>query len=116
MTAFLGAFLCGNGCEKTGKANTNKEETAKKDTLLCLECGQIKGGDLCCKPDQTLCPKCGLAKDSPGCCRIPEDARVVWICGNCDRLVTDEACCKCKQGTCPVDEFIHEHQYPVLPR
>ena len=116
MTAFLGAFLCGNGCEKSGAENVNGQGDGKKDRLLCLECGQVKGEELCCKQDQIKCPKCGLAKDSPGCCRIPEGTKAAWICGNCDRVVTDKACCKCKQGRCPIDEFIHDHQVPVLPR
>ena len=116
ITAFVGAFLCSDGCEKSGKAKSNKEKSAKTDSLLCLECGQISGGDLCCKQDQLKCPKCGLAKDSPGCCKIPEDAQTAWICGKCNGIVVDKACCKCKQGRCPIDEWIHEHQVPVLPR
>ncbi len=116
ITAFIGAFLCGNGCEKSGKADSNKEESAKTAGLLCLKCGQIKGGELCCKQDQLKCTKCGLDKDSPGCCKIPEDAEVAWICANCGRIETDKACCKCNQGRCPVDEFIHNHQYPALPK
>ncbi len=116
MTAFLGAFLYGNGCEKSGKANSNKEESAKTASLLCLKCGQIKGGDLCCKQDQLKCPKCGLDKDSPGCCKIPEDAEVAWICPKCGKIVTDKACCKCSnEGKCPVEEFIHNHKYPAPP-
>jgi hypothetical protein len=34
-------------------------------------CGQIKGGDLCCKPNQLKCAKCGLVQGSPGCCKLP---------------------------------------------
>jgi len=36
---------------------------------LCVGCGQVKGGDLCCKEGAEKCATCDLAKGSPGCCK-----------------------------------------------
>ncbi len=72
VNAFLGVFLCSNGCKKSGKESSNDEEAGRTTVLLCVKCGQIKGSELCCKPDQVKCPKCGLVKGSPGCCKIPK--------------------------------------------
>ncbi len=110
--AFLGVFLCGNGCEKSGAESSNDEGADETATLLCIKCGQIMGGELCCKLDQAKCPKCGLAKGSPGCCKIPEGAHMAALCIKCDKVVVDKACCGCGDAMCPVDEFIRMHQYP----
>jgi len=63
------AFMIINGCKKSD----NEVKKATSDSIqLCLGCGQIKGGALCCQPNQAKCAGCGLAKDSPGCCKIPK--------------------------------------------
>lgn len=110
--AFLGVFLCGNGCEKSGEASNNDEGAGEAAMLLCLKCGQIKGGELCCKPDQAKCPKCGLAKGSPGCCNIPEGTHMAAFCVKCNKVIVGKACCECRNAACPVEEFVRTHRYP----
>ncbi len=112
VVAFLGIFLCGNGCEKSDKESSNDEEAGKMAMLLCIKCGQIKGGELCCKPDQVKCPKCGLAKGSPGCCKIPEGAQMAAICAKCNKVIVDKACCGCYDAKCPIEDFAQTHKYP----
>lgn len=93
--ALVGAFLCANGCKKSGQA------AASETVDLCVSCGQIKGSDLCCKPDQPKCSECGLAKGSPGCCNIPEGAKTAALCAKCGQIKDSELCCKPDQPTCP---------------
>ncbi len=112
IIAFLGVFVCSNGCKKSGEENSNDEGAGIKAVLLCIKCGQIKAGELCCKPDQSKCSKCGLAKGSPGCCKIPEGAHMAALCTKCDKVIVDKACCGCYDGKCPVEEFALKHQYP----
>ena len=63
VVVLVGALLFVNGCKKT---------EAKGSVELCTKCGQVKGGELCCKPDQARCIICGLVEGSPGCCKIPK--------------------------------------------
>ncbi len=112
VAVFLGLFLSGNGCKKSGEESSNGEEAGRIAMLLCLECGQIKGGELCCKPDQVKCPKCGLAKGSPGCCKIPKGAQMAAICTKCNKVIVDKACGGCYDAKCPVEDFAHTHKYP----
>src|SRR3990167_6626548 len=53
---------------KTDKADA-KKKTAET-IVLCGKCGQVKGGDQCCKADSKKCDKCGWTKGSPACCKI----------------------------------------------
>ncbi len=112
VIAFLGVFLCSNGCKKSGKESSNDEGSGRTAMLLCIKCGQIKGGELCCKTDRVKCPKCGLAKDSPGCCKIPEGAQMAAFCTECNKVIVDKACCGCYDAKCPVEEFAQAHKYP----
>lgn len=90
----VGVLLYVNGCKESGKAKAATVE-------LCTECGQIKGGDVCCKPDQAKCAGCGLAKGSPGCCNIPKGATSASLCAKCGQLTGSDECCKPDQPTCP---------------
>lgn len=92
MTVVLvGVLLCGNGCKKT---------EAKGTVELCTKCGQIKGGELCCKPGQDKCIICGLDEGSPGCCNIPEGAETAALCTACGHIAGSELCCKPNQPRC----------------
>ncbi len=93
----VGAFLCINGC---GKSDSEAEKAASDSIQLCLQCGQIKGSALCCKPNQTKCSGCGFVKGSPGCCKIPKDATSAAICTKCGQLKGSELCCKPDQVKC----------------
>ncbi len=96
----VGALLCFGGCKKSGTDSTaGKVMAAGVD--LCTACGQIKGGDLCCKPNQTKCSGCGLTKGSPGCCNIPKDAKTAAICTQCGQIKGNALCCKPDQLKCP---------------
>ncbi|MHC4424299.1 MAG: hypothetical protein ACYSWR_06490 [Planctomycetota bacterium] len=89
-----GVALCVNGCKKSGP-------TAQAAGVeLCTGCGQIKGGDLCCKPNQPKCRGCGLVKGSPGCCKIPKGAQAAAICTKCGQIKGSDLCCKPNQVTC----------------
>ena len=112
VVAFLGLLLWSNGCKKSGKESGNDEKAGRTAMLLCIKCGQVKSGELCCKPDKVKCPKCGLAKGSPGCCKIPEDAQMAAICVECNKVIVDKACCGCYDAKCPVEEFAQTHKYP----
>ena len=95
--ALVGAFMCGNGCKKSGEGRA----AASDSVDLCVSCGQIKGSDLCCQPDQPKCSECGLVKGSPGCCNIPKDAKTAALCAMCGQIKGSELCCKPNQATCP---------------
>ncbi len=89
-----GLALVSNGCKESDTA------AAAETVELCLKCGQIKGGDLCCLPDQTTCPDCGLVKGSPGCCSIPEGATSAAICTKCGQIAGTDLCCAPDQPIC----------------
>ena len=91
-----GIVLLGYGCKKSGEGTAMAAETVE----LCTACGQIKGGDLCCKPGQDKCADCGLVKGSPGCCAIPEGAEKAAICTKCGQIAGTELCCKPGQTKC----------------
>jgi hypothetical protein len=93
-TALAAVLLCVDGCKKSGRAE------AAKTVELCTHCGQIKGGDLCCKPGQATCASCGLVKGSPGCCNIPKGAKTAAICAKCGQIKGAELCCKPNQPKC----------------
>lgn len=95
--ALAGVLLCGYGCKKS---STTAEKKASDSVQLCLDCGQIKGGPLCCQPNQTTCPSCGLVKGSPGCCKIPKGATTAAICTKCGQIKGTDLCCKPDQITC----------------
>lgn len=88
------------GCE--AKSKTATESTVSPGAVaLCINCGQIKGSDLCCKPGQTPCPKCGLVKGSPGCCQIAKGSdEPVAICAKCGQIKGSDTCCKPGQTLC----------------
>ncbi len=101
VVALVSAFLCGS-CRKRSDEKISKDEKFVSDSIqLCTDCGQIKGGVLCCKPDQARCPKCSLVKGSPGCCKIPKDAKTAAICTKCGQIKGSVLCCKPDQVKCP---------------
>jgi len=67
---------------------------------LCVDCGQVKGAELCCQPDQPKCEDCGLVKDSPGCCKIPKGAESASLCTECGHIKGSELCCMPYQTIC----------------
>jgi hypothetical protein len=93
--ASVGTLLSLNGCKKSTPS------AQAKSIELCTHCGQIKDGDLCCKPGQTKCSGCGLVKGSPGCCNIPEGAKTAAICTECGQIKGTSLCCKPDQSKCP---------------
>ena len=97
----VAAVLCTNGCKKRKSASSKDGQAIAASIELCTHCGQIKGGDLCCKPGQTKCSGCGLVKGSPGCCKIPEGAKTAAICTTCGQIKGTALCCKPDQPKCP---------------
>ena len=87
-----------NGCKKSGG---EAKKTVSDSIQLCLHCGQIKDGALCCQPNQPKCTSCGLVKGSPGCCKISKDATSAAICTKCGQIKGSELCCKPNQPKCP---------------
>ena len=65
-------FLGVNGCKKSDNAGAKSDAAYAASVELCTGCGQIKGGEMCCKLDQVKCESCGLVKGSPGCCKLPK--------------------------------------------
>ena len=102
LTSMIGLALAGvvifvHGCKKSNDGASNN----KSDSIaLCVNCGQIKGSELCCKPNQTKCGSCGLTKGSPGCCKIPKDATTAVLCSHCGQIKGSELCCKPNQPKC----------------
>ncbi|MHC4122135.1 MAG: hypothetical protein ACYSSI_01065 [Planctomycetota bacterium] len=96
--ALVGTVLYVNGCKK--KSDSETKEAASGSVPLCLQCGQIKGSTLCCKPNQTKCSGCSLVKGSPGCCKIPKDAKTAAICTKCGQIEGTALCCKPNQTKC----------------
>ncbi len=92
VVVLVGALLFVNGCKKT---------EAKGSVELCTKCGQVKGGELCCKPDQARCIICGLVEGSPGCCNIPEGAETAAVCTACGQMAGSDVCCQPGQDKCP---------------
>ena len=81
------------GCQSSGDTESQEKKSTK--TLICANCGQIKGSDLCCKPGQDLCSKCGLTKGSPGCCVLPKGTtEPVELCSQCGFVKGSDQCCK----------------------
>ena len=71
------------------------EDSEANVAAICINCGQIKGSDLCCKPGQELCMMCGLVKGSPGCCLLPKGADTdVQLCTKCGFIKGSTDCCK----------------------
>ncbi len=69
---------------------------------LCSKCGQIKGGELCCKAGAEKCASCGLAKGSPACCKeIDFSKGQAQICGGCGQIKGSDKCCKSGDAKCP---------------
>ena len=100
MIAVVVVFLGINGCKKSDNAGAKSGAVYAASVELCTDCGQIKGGDMCCKSDQAKCEGCGLAKGSPGCCKIPKDAESAAICTHCGQIKGSELCCKPDQVKC----------------
>lgn len=90
-----------NGCKKSDEASSKSGTAYAASVELCIDCGQIKGSDECCRPDQPKCDDCSLAKGSPGCCNIPEGAEKAAICTMCGQIKGTELCCKPDQTKCP---------------
>ena len=75
-------YACSAGCAELIKKDPAKhiKELEKNEitlatvpVVLCQKCGEIKGGDKCCKLEgRTKCEKCGLLKGSVGCCKLPK--------------------------------------------
>lgn len=63
--AFAGAATVNAACGSCGAAAKGEKKDAKVE--LCAKCGEVKGGDKCCKEGVAKCPKCGLDAGSPGC-------------------------------------------------
>ncbi len=100
--ALAGVLLGVNGCKKSDSGASKGGQAFGATIDLCIQCGQIKGGDLCCKPDQTKCSMCGLVKGSPGCCNIPKDAKTAALCTKCGQIKGSDLCCKPDQTKCPM--------------
>ena len=92
----VGAALAVVSCKESGSGTAQ----AAGSVELCTDCGQIKGGELCCKPDQPKCEGCGLSKGSLGCCNIPKDAESAAVCTGCGQIKGSELCCKPGQTKC----------------
>ncbi len=78
----------------------HEHKAKKKHAKICGHCGEIKGGEKCCKADAKKCPKCKLNAGSPGCCKI-EKGKDVALCGKCGELKGGEKCCKADAKKCP---------------
>ena len=90
VASVLVVFLTIQGCKKSDGPGAKSGAAYAASVDLCTHCGQIKGGELCCKPDQPKCDACGLAKGSPGCCNIPEGAEKVALCTMCGQIKGSE--------------------------
>ena len=87
-----------SGCKSSGETESQHKGPAK--VLLCSDCGQIKGSDLCCKEGQRTCSKCDLAKGSPGCCVFHKGERDdVELCTHCGFIKGFEQCCSGEEQT-----------------
>ena len=98
--ALLGVLLYVSGCKESSEESGAGTVKAADSVALCVNCGQIKGSDLCCKPTRDICSKCNLVKGSPGCCNIPKGATEAAICTGCGQIKDSELCCKPNQPLC----------------
>lgn len=88
--------------KKTAAASeTKKDASATEPLVLCGKCGQVKGGDQCCKADSQKCAKCGWTKSSPACCKITrvENQDDVTLCRKCGEVSGSDKCCKLEGRT-----------------
>jgi ABC-type nickel/cobalt efflux system permease component RcnA len=82
------------------KDHDHKDHKHKKDgPKICGKCGEIKGGEKCCKPGAEKCG-CGLNHGSPGCCKIKK-GKDVALCTHCGEIKGGEKCCKADAKKCP---------------
>ncbi|MHC4132186.1 MAG: hypothetical protein ACYSSP_03870 [Planctomycetota bacterium] len=96
--AVLALLMIGYRVSNQGSGTPQSVEAAS--ISLCMDCGQVKGAELCCQPDQTKCASCGLVKGSPGCCKIPKGAESVSLCNECGHIKSSELCCMPYQTIC----------------
>ena len=94
--------LYSNGCDKSDKESSKAGTAYAASVELCLDCGQIKGTELCCKAGQVKCAGCGLVKGSPGCCNIPKGSTKAELCTKCGQIKGTELCCKPGQAKCAI--------------
>ena len=84
IMVLLGCLVLGFaviGCQKKADKkeaacdHASKKEVKKcTECAICLKCGELKGGEKCCKTEgREKCEKCGLLKGSIGCCKIPKE-------------------------------------------
>ena len=99
LVIFATVLLGISGCKKSGSEGSEAGQAFGASVDLCTKCGQIKSGDLCCKPNQTICSGCSLAKGSPACCKIPK-GQIAALCTKCGQIKGTELCCKLNQTTC----------------
>lgn len=72
------------------------------EVTLCGLCGEIKGGEKCCKPGIAICPNCGLHKGSVLCCSPAiSGRRDVVLCTKCGEKAFTKKCCQEGIATCP---------------
>ncbi len=86
---------------EASKAGGEKKADAKKagKVFLCGHCGEMKGGEKCCKADAKKCSKCGLNKGAPGCCKM-EKGKDAQLCSKCGEIKGTEKCCKADAKRC----------------
>lgn len=89
-------FSCQNS-KSTEDAKVITITTSEEPMMLCGKCGEIKGGEMCCKADVEKCASCGLHKGAAGCCKITADAALCSVCGE---IKGTEKCCSADAIKC----------------
>jgi len=89
LTALVAA-----GCNRSSTEETPSLDVtqAVHDIVLCGDCGQVKGTDLCCADGAEVCEKCGLQSGAPGCCKIEQGTNVT-LCSSCGQIKGTDVCC-----------------------
>ncbi|MBT3518373.1 MAG: hypothetical protein HOC41_08255 [Candidatus Marinimicrobia bacterium] len=67
--------------------------------VLCGNCGELKGTDVCCATDAIVCG-CGAHKGSPACCKIELSGQDVTLCNNCGQVKGTDICCAKNAAKC----------------
>jgi len=98
-------YVCCPGCiakVKTDPAKYLAKIKASGETpapLLCGKCGELKGGDKCCRKEAKRCG-CGAIKGSPGCCKLPEKGKNTPLCVKCGQIKGVTECCSKDAAKC----------------
>lgn len=101
-TGLLTLLLMLSGCSEPEPVGVPHVHNPDAEVTLCGLCGEVKGGEKCCKEGSETCAICGLHKGAPLCCSTAiSGRRDILLCRKCGELGFSEKCCKEGATLCP---------------